>query len=202
MIRQFNLTKAVKFTPVLTGMLIATVCSLPPAIAGEAVEMSETEMETEVIKSDKDHTSMSEEKMNLVETAVGAGNFQTLVAAVKAAGLVEVLSGEDKYTVFAPTDEAFAALGEEKLNELLEPENKDKLISILTYHVVPGVVKSSDLETDEVEVETVEGRSVKINKVNSGESVKVNEAMVIKADIKTSNGIIHVIDTVILPPEE
>lgn len=197
MIRQFNLTKAVKFTPVLTGMLIATFCSLPAAIAGEAVEMSETEMETEVIKSDKDYTSMSEEKMNLVETAIGAGDFKLLVAAVEAAGLVETLSGEDKFTVFAPTDEAFAALGEDTLKELLKPENKDKLISILTYHVVPGVVKSSDLETGEVE--TVEGRSVKIN---LGESVKVNEAMVIKADIKTSNGIIHVIDTVILPPEE
>lgn len=197
MIRQLNLTKAVKFTPVLTGMLIATFCSLPPAIAGEAVEMSETEMETEVIKSDKDHTSMSEEKMNLVETAIGAGDFKLLVAAVEAAGLVETLSGEDKFTVFAPTDEAFAALGEDTLKELLKPENKDKLISILTYHVVPGVVKSSDLETGEVK--TVEGSPVKIN---LGDSVKVNEAMVIKADIKTSNGIIHVIDTVILPPAE
>lgn len=197
MIRQLNLTKAVKFTPVLTGMLIATFCSLPPAIAGEAVEMSETEMETEVIKSDKDHTSMSEEKMNLVETAMAAGDFKLLVAAVQAAGLVETLSGEDKFTVFAPTDEAFAALGEDTLKELLKPENKDKLISILTYHVVPGVVKSSDLETGEVK--TVEGSPVKIN---LGDSVKVNEAMVIKADIKTSNGIIHVIDTVILPPEE
>ena len=197
MIKQFTLAKAIKSTSVLTGLILATFCSLPSAIAGEGMQTAETDMETEIIKSDKDETSMSEEKMNLVETAMGAGDFKILVTAVKAAGLVETLSGEDKFTVFAPTDKAFAALGEDKLKELLKPENKDKLIGILTYHVVPGMVKSSDLETGEVK--TVEGSPVEIE---LGKSVKVNEAMVIKADIETSNGIIHVIDKVILPPKK
>ena len=197
MIKQFTLAKTIKSTSVFTGLILATFCSLPSAIAGEGMQPSKTDMETETIKSHKHETSMSEEKMNLVETAMGAGDFKILVTAVKAAGLVETLSGEDKFTVFAPTDKAFAALGEEKLKELLKPENKDKLVGILTYHVVPGVVKSSDLETGEVK--TVEGSPVEIE---LGKSVKVNEAMVIKADIETSNGIIHVIDKVILPPKK
>ncbi|MDJ0509105.1 MAG: fasciclin domain-containing protein [Crocosphaera sp.] len=190
MIKQFTLTKALKSTSLLTGLLMATFCSLSPAIADGHTEMSDKHMETEVMES-------SQEKMNLVETAMGAGEFNTLVAAVKAAGLVETLSGDGKFTVFAPTDKAFAALGEDTLNELLKPENKDQLIAILTYHVVSGVVESSDLESGEVK--TVEGSPVKIK---LGEAVKVNEAVVIKADIKASNGIIHVIDTVMLPPKK
>ncbi len=132
----------------------------------------------------------------IVETAVGAGNFDTLVAAVKAAGLVETLSGEGPFTVFAPTDEAFAKLPEGTLETLLEPENKDKLVQILTYHVVPGKVAASDVVKLK-SAKTVEGQDVTIE-VKDGK-VMVNDAMVVTTDIETSNGIIHVIDGVILP---
>jgi uncharacterized surface protein with fasciclin (FAS1) repeats len=134
--------------------------------------------------------------MNIVETAVSAGNFTTLVAAVEAAGLVETLSGEGPFTVFAPTDEAFAALPEGTVESLLLPENRDQLVSILTYHVVPGAVMSTDL-TDDMMAATVEGSDIMID-LDSG--VMVNDATVIAADIEASNGVIHVIDAVIMPP--
>ena len=128
-------------------------------------------------------------------TAVEAGKFNTLAAALEAAGLVETLQEEGPFTVFAPTDDAFAALPEGTLQELLLPENKDQLIKILTYHVVPGKVMSGDLESGKVK--TVEGSEVKVKVSKTG--VNVNNATVVKADVPASNGIIHVIDTVILP---
>jgi len=134
-------------------------------------------------------------KKDIVDTAVGAGSFETLVAAVQAAGLVDTLKGEGPFTVFAPTDEAFAALPEGTVEELLKPENKDQLVSILTYHVVPGKVMSTDL-SDEMAATTVQGTDIVID---LDEGVKVEEATVVTADIETSNGVIHVIDTVILP---
>lgn len=132
---------------------------------------------------------------DIVDTAVDAGSFTTLVAAVQAAGLVETLKGEGPFTVFAPTDEAFAALPEGTVETLLKPENKDQLVAILTYHVVPGKVMSSDLSNDMM-VTTVNGSDVKI--MTEG-GVTVNGANVTTADIATSNGVIHVIDAVILP---
>ena len=132
---------------------------------------------------------------DIVATAAEAGQFNTLAAALKAAGLVEVLQGDGPFTVFAPTDEAFAALPEGTLEKLLLPENKDKLVQILTYHVVPGQVMSGDLESGMVK--TVEGSKVKIKVSDAG--VKVGKAKVVKADVPASNGVIHVIDTVILP---
>ncbi len=132
---------------------------------------------------------------DIVDTAVDAGTFETLVAAVQAAGLVETLKGEGPFTVFAPTDEAFAALPEGTVESLLMPENKDQLVAILTYHVVPGKVMSTDL-MDDMEAETVQGSSVTIDLDNG---VMVENATVTTADIETSNGVIHVIDTVILP---
>jgi uncharacterized surface protein with fasciclin (FAS1) repeats len=133
---------------------------------------------------------------DIVDTAVGAGNFTTLVAAVQAAGLVETLKGEGPFTVFAPTDAAFAALPAGTVEDLLKPENKDKLVSILTYHVVPGKVMSGDL-TEGMKAKTVQGGEVTIT-LDGG--AKVNGAAVSTADIETSNGVIHVIDAVILPP--
>ena len=130
-----------------------------------------------------------------MDTAV-AGNFTTLVAAVKAAGLVDTLKGPGPFTVFAPTDEAFAKLPAGTLEALLKPENKAKLQSILTYHVVLGKVMSQDVVKLD-SANTVEGRSIAIRTVNGG--VMVNNAHVTKADIEASNGVIHVIDTVILP---
>ena len=132
---------------------------------------------------------------DIVDTAVEAGSFTTLVAAVEAAGLVETLKGEGPFTVFAPTDEAFAALPEGTVENLLLPENKDQLVQILTYHVVPGKVMSTDL-SNEMMATTVEGSDVTI--MTEG-GVTVNGANVVTADIEASNGIIHVIDQVILP---
>jgi uncharacterized surface protein with fasciclin (FAS1) repeats len=133
---------------------------------------------------------------DIVDTAVGAGNFKTLVAAVKAADLVETLKGKGPFTVFAPTDEAFAKLPKETLESLLKPENKKKLAAILTYHVVAGKVMAKDV-VKLTEAKTVEGSSVKIA-VKDGK-VMVDGATVAKADIECANGVIHVIDTVIIP---
>ncbi|NOD35169.1 MULTISPECIES: fasciclin domain-containing protein [unclassified Ruegeria] len=132
---------------------------------------------------------------DIVDTAVAAGSFETLVAAVQAAELVDTLKGEGPFTVFAPTDDAFAALPEGTVADLLKPENKDQLVAILTYHVVPGKVMSGDL-TDDMTAATVQGGDITID-LDSG--VMVNDANVVQADIETKNGVIHVIDKVILP---
>lgn len=135
---------------------------------------------------------------DIVDTAVAAGDFKTLAAALDAAGLVETLKGEGPFTVFAPTDAAFAKLPAGTVEELLKPENKDKLAAILTYHVVSGEVMASEVVGLD-EAKTVNGKSVDIEV--EGNSVKVNDANVTATDIAASNGVIHVIDTVILPPE-
>jgi uncharacterized surface protein with fasciclin (FAS1) repeats len=132
---------------------------------------------------------------DIVDTAIGAGSFNTLVAAVQAAGLVETLKGPGPFTVFAPTDAAFAALPAGTVEDLLKPENKDKLIAVLTYHVVAGKVMAADL-TDGMKAATVQGSEVTITTTGGA---KVDGANVTTADIETSNGVIHVIDAVILP---
>jgi uncharacterized surface protein with fasciclin (FAS1) repeats len=133
---------------------------------------------------------------DIVDTAVAAGSFNTLAAALTAAGLVETLKGEGPFTVFAPTDAAFAALPAGTVEDLLKPENKDKLVAILTYHVVPGKVMSTDL-TEGMKAATVNGAEVTIT-LDGG--AKVNGAVISSADVEASNGVIHVIDSVILPP--
>ncbi|MEW4564031.1 fasciclin domain-containing protein [Bremerella sp. JC770] len=133
---------------------------------------------------------------DIVDTAVSAGSFKTLVAAVTAADLVDTLKSEGPFTVFAPTDEAFAALPEGTVASLLKPENKDKLVAILTYHVVPGKVMAKDAMKLK-EAKSVEGSTIDIQ-VKDG-AVMIDEAKVVKADIVTSNGVIHVIDKVIMP---
>jgi len=135
-------------------------------------------------------------RMDIVETAIAADDFDTLVAAVKAAGLVETLQGEGPFTVFAPTDQAFGKLPHGTVESLLEPANRDKLRAILTYHVVPGKVLAEDV-VKLSSAKTVQGQSVGI-RVSHGQ-VMVDEARVIKADILCSNGVIHVIDSVITP---
>jgi len=132
----------------------------------------------------------------IVDTAVKAGNFQTLVTALKAAGLVDTLSGKGPFTVFAPTDEAFSKLQAGTVEMLLKPENKDKLASILTYHVVPGKIMSSDIAGKQLNAKTVQGGEIKVDAMKG---VMINDATVINADIATGNGVIHVIDKVILP---
>ena len=133
---------------------------------------------------------------DIVDTAVAAGSFKTLAAALKAAGLVDTLKGEGPFTVFAPTDEAFAKLPAGTVDTLLKPENKAKLTSILTYHVVPGTVMAADVMKMKT-AKTVEGESLKITTANG--KVMIDKATVTKADIVASNGVIHVIDTVLMP---
>ncbi|MHC4133266.1 MAG: fasciclin domain-containing protein [Planctomycetota bacterium] len=161
---------------VLTFLLIVTV-ALPIGCNGKA----------------KKHSSP---RMDIVDTAVAAGDFNTLVTAVKAADLVTTLKSEGPFTVFAPTDTAFAKLPEGTLEDLLKPENKQKLASILTYHVVAGKVMASEV-VNISEAKTVNGQSLNI-KVQDG-AVMVDKATVVKTDIECSNGVIHIIDAVVLP---
>ena len=134
---------------------------------------------------------------NIVETAVAAGQFKTLAAALEAAGLIDALTGEGPFTVFAPTDEAFAKLPAGTVESLLKPENKEKLKSILLYHVVPGNVAAKQvLKLNGRMVKTLEGSSIKVSTING---VTVDGARVTKTDIQASNGVIHVIDTVLTP---
>ena len=133
---------------------------------------------------------------DIVDTAVAAGSFNTLAAALTAAGLVDTLKGEGPFTVFAPTDAAFAALPAGTVEDLLKPENKDKLVAVLTYHVVAGKVMSTDL-TEGMTAATVQGSDITIT-LDGG--AKVNGAVISGVDIEASNGVIHVIDAVILPP--
>jgi len=138
------------------------------------------------------------EKRDIVDTAAQAGQFKTLVAAVKAAGLVDTLKGEGPFTIFAPTDKAFAKLPKGTVESLLKPENKDKLVAILTYHAVPGTVMAADVAKlpDGARVKTVNGQELV---VRNKKGVRVNNARVTKTDIVCTNGVIHVIDTVLLP---
>jgi uncharacterized surface protein with fasciclin (FAS1) repeats len=136
------------------------------------------------------------QQKDIVDTAVGAGSFKTLAAALQAAGLVETLKGNGPFTVFAPTDEAFAKLPAGTVENLLKPENKEKLKAILTYHVVAGKVMAADVVKLKT-AKTVQGTTVDISTM--GGKVKVDNANVVKTDIAASNGVIHVIDTVIMP---
>lgn len=148
--------------------------------------------EAEVVKTAKPEAP----KPNIVETAVSAGSFKTLVTAVKAAGLAETLSGKGPFTVFAPTDEAFAKLPEGTVEKLLE--DKEQLTAVLTYHVVAGEVPAAEVVKLK-KAKTLQGGYVHID---ATDGVRVNDAKVVKADIRTSNGIIHVIDTVLIPGAE
>jgi len=134
---------------------------------------------------------------DIIDTAVGAGQFKTLAAALEAAGLIDALKGVGPFTVFAPTDDAFAKLPAGTVESLLQPENKEKLKAILLCHVVPGSVKANKvLKLNGQSIKTLEGRSVKIQ-TSSG--VRVNDATVVKTDVNASNGVIHVIDSVLIP---
>ena len=139
---------------------------------------------------------MTDQTHDIVDTAVAAGSFSTLVAAIQAAGLVETLKGSGPFTVFAPSDDAFAALPAGTVDDLVKPENKDQLTSILLLHVLPGAVMSSDLAGQKIDAATAGGATVHVDATNG---VTVDGAKVVTADIACSNGVIHVIDAVILP---
>ena len=142
--------------------------------------------------------STAAQAADIVDTAVAAGNFQTLAAALEAAGLVETLKGDGPFTVFAPTDDAFSKLPAGTVESLLEPANKDQLVAILTYHVVPGNLPAAEVVKYD-QAETVNGARLDIDAGSGG--VKVNDANVTATDIMADNGVIHVLDAVVLPPE-
>jgi uncharacterized surface protein with fasciclin (FAS1) repeats len=139
---------------------------------------------------------MSAQADDIVDTAVAAGSFTTLVAAVQAAGLVDTLKSAGPFTVFAPTDEAFAKLPAGTIENLLKPENRDQLAAILTYHVVPGKIMAADIAGAKTSVDSVQGGALEVDATNG---VLINGAKVVTADIATDNGVIHVIDAVLLP---
>jgi uncharacterized surface protein with fasciclin (FAS1) repeats len=134
-------------------------------------------------------------KSDIVETALAANNFSTLATALGAAGLIETLKGEGPFTVFAPTDAAFAKVPQQTLDDLLQPENKKKLEAILTYHVVPGKVTSHEVFAMN-SATTLQGQKLNISKQNG---VKINEAKMIVTDVEATNGVIHIIDSVLMP---
>lgn len=173
--------------------LIAVATTLSVGIPAHAGSPMQTSSPTD---SSAQTTTQTAQASTIVDIAASNSSFTTLVQAVQAAGLAETLSGEGPFTVFAPTNEAFAALPEGTLEELLKPENRDTLRQILTYHVVAGAVESSDIQPGAVA--TVQGSSVMLDVANG--AVTVNDATVQAADIRASNGVIHVIDRVILPP--
>jgi len=142
------------------------------------------------------HHAKDGKSKDIVDTAVAAGQFTTLAAALQAADLVDTLKGDGPFTVFAPTDAAFAKLPEGTVESLLKPENRDQLVAILTYHVVAGKVEAADVVKLD-EAKTVNGQDVQITVADNG--VQINNANVVKTDIEASNGVIHVIDTVIIP---
>lgn len=136
-----------------------------------------------------------QEELDIVDTAMAAGNFTTLMAAIAVAGLTETLQGEGPFTVFAPTDEAFAKVPSDTLKQLLQPENQDKLTAILTYHVVAGKMNAQDVTKND-SLKTIQGQELS---VTNSDGVSINHAKVIAPDVTASNGVIHVIDTVLLP---
>ena len=133
---------------------------------------------------------------NIVETAVQSGKFNTLVAALKAAGLVNTLNGKGPFTVFAPSDTAFSKLPAGTVDGLLKPENKAKLVSILAYHVIPGKIMSGDIAGKKISVKTVQGSEISVDAMYG---VKINDSNVVSVDIAATNGVIHVIDKVLIP---
>lgn len=189
-----------------TGLITClAVLAAPYAFAGEGCPHAQAAKMASACQAAPTHyvtTAAKEEPKDIVDTAVATEGFKTLVAAVKAAGLVDALKGEGPFTVFAPTDEAFAALPEGTLETLLKPENKKKLVGILTYHVVPGKVMAADVvKMGGGKVDTLlEGKQVTI-KVEEGK-VFVDNAQVVATDVVCSNVVIHVIDAVIIPTEE
>jgi uncharacterized surface protein with fasciclin (FAS1) repeats len=202
---------------VTAGLLALTACGSddsdaddPVTEASEAVDEAVDEAQTEVTEAmteaseavteasdamSESSDAMAEDSGTIVDVAVAAGSFGTLVAAVQAAELVDALSAEGPLTVFAPTDEAFAALPAGLVDCLLLPENKEALTSILTYHVVEGAVTSGDLSDGDVP--TLQGENVTVDLTDG---VMINDAVVVQADVTASNGVIHAVDAVLVPP--
>jgi uncharacterized surface protein with fasciclin (FAS1) repeats len=188
----FRLALAAALVLPMAASAAADECPVAAAQKAQAKARAQGHVKTQV-----QMVAFNADRKDIVETAVGAGSFKTLVAAVQAAGLVETLKGKGPFTVFAPTDEAFAKLPAGTVESLLKPENKEKLVAVLTYHVVPGKVMAADV-VKLTEAPTVQGSKAKVTVADG--TVMIDNAKVVKTDIETSNGVIHVIDAVILPP--
>jgi uncharacterized surface protein with fasciclin (FAS1) repeats len=173
----------------LSAAALATALSVSSLHAGSCGASATT------AKASGDYSACSSGSKSIVSVASEAGNFKTLVAAIQAAGLAETLQGDGPFTVFAPTDAAFAKLPAGTVENLLKPENRDKLVAILTYHVVPGKVMAADVKTSKAA--TVNGQKLDIKVANG--KVTVDGAQVVATDVAAGNGVIHVIDTVVLP---
>lgn len=187
-----------KLSGVIAVAGASALISLPVLVQAQAQpETRPGSMTSEPAAAPEPEGVTTAQTQTIVAVASSNDNFSTLKAALEAAELTDTLAGQGPFTVFAPTNAAFEALGKEKIEALLKPENKDQLIKVLTYHVVPGQVMSADLKSGETK--TVEGGEVTVT-VKDGK-VKVNNAQVTQADVKASNGVIHVIDTVLLPPD-
>jgi len=188
----FRLALAAALVLPMAASAVADECPVAAAQKAKAMAQAKAQAQAHV-----QTVAFTADRKDIVDTAVGAGSFKTLVAAVQAAGLVETLKGAGPFTVFAPTDEAFAKLPAGTVESLLKPENKEKLVAVLTYHVVPGKVTAADV-VKLTEAPTVQGSKAKVKVVDG--TVMIDNAKVVKTDIETSNGVIHVIDAVILPP--
>ena len=188
----FRLALAAALVLPMAASAVADECPVAAAQKAKAMAQAKAQAQAHV-----QTVAFNADRKDIVDTAVGAGSFKTLVAAVQAAGLVETLKGKGPFTVFAPTDEAFAKLPAGTVESLLKPENKEKLVAVLTYHVVPGKVMAADV-VKLTEAPTVQGSKAKVKVVDG--AVMIDNAKVVKTDIETSNGVIHVIDAVILPP--
>ena len=175
---------------------VARACALSLGIGASAAFLGFVAAPAPAIAAERAAPAAAAAEKDIVDTAVAAGQFNTLAAALKAAGLVETLKGAGPFTVFAPTDEAFAKLPAGTVEDLLKPENKEKLVAILTYHVVPAKATSKDV-AGMSSAKTVNGKEVTIK--TDGAHVMINDATVAKADVMASNGVIHVIDTVLMP---
>jgi uncharacterized surface protein with fasciclin (FAS1) repeats len=183
----FRLALAAALVLPMAASAVADEC--PVAAAQKAKAMAQAKAQAHV-----QTVAFNADRKDIVDTAVGAGSFKTLVAAVQAAGLVETLKGAGPFTVFAPTDEAFAKLPAGTVESLLKPENKEKLVAVLTYHVVPGKVMAADVKAGKVK--TVQGSELTVSTTGG---VMVDKAKVTTTDIVANNGVIHVIDSVIMP---
>jgi uncharacterized surface protein with fasciclin (FAS1) repeats len=183
-----------------SGVLVGSILGIGMMLSGAvAYADSSSGCSSSTAKAEKTSYEEHGQSHTIVDVAMGAGNFKTLVAAVKAAGLVETLQGKGPFTVFAPTDDAFAKLPAGTVENLLKPENREQLIAVLTYHVVPGKVMAADVVSLSA-AKTLQGQNLGIE-VKKG-TVMVDKAKVVKTDIVGSNGVIHVIDTVLTPQEE
>ena len=194
-IKDFNFTMFGRRIPTARRLQPADVVSVGVMLADKQAGPFRLEMDwIRATQADEPKTDIDKNLADIVETAIAAGSFETLVAALKAADLVEALQAEGPFTVFAPNDEAFSKLPPETISMLLKPENRDKLIAILSYHVVPGIVR-----LNEQTLKTLNGTPLMISSFGD---VSINEASVISADIEASNGIIHIIDTVLIPEQK